>query len=349
MEKEFNAYKTSLSKEEELELIQKVCPEVKTLKETFCIEFVVANDKIDDADEKFDAYTLENIVMLMEHETINVENHPELHFTEYYSFIQTNPEGINEVISKAFVKFKDIKDIDSFSALKEIEKKNYKLYSSLSIRNVTCSICGEVWGFCEHKAGQYYNGKYCYKILNGAFDLYDIVLGEKKEDNKEEDNNMKNTVKTEREQYIEKISQIMFEKPIDYNKFLDALNLKRGTEYTFQHGKFDFSFKADVNIFCKLSFECIIGMLLHPNSIKKVIVINDVEQRFLYDLHLIIPSLTYFKKFNGDLVFYNEDEKEVMRVNVDRFFSNCHFIGLTENHLYTFSEFLDNEENEDEY
>ena len=121
MEKEFNAYETFLSKEEELELIQKVCPEVKTLEETFRIEFVVANDKIDDADEKFDVHTLENIVMLMEHETINVENYPELYFTEYHSFIQTNLEGINEVISKAFIKFEDIKDIDSFSALKEID------------------------------------------------------------------------------------------------------------------------------------------------------------------------------------------------------------------------------------
>ena len=347
MEKEFNAYKISLLKEEELELIQKVCPEVKTLEETFRIEFVVANDKIDDADEKFDVYTLENIVMLMEHETINVENHPELHFTEYYSFIQTNPEGINEVISKAFVKFEDIKDIDSFSILKEIDNKNYKLYSSLSIRNVTCSICGKIGGYCEHKAGQYYNGKYCHKILNDALDLYDIVLGEKKE--KEEKDIMKINEKTEREQYIEKISQIMFEKPIDYNKFLDVLNLKRGTEYTFRHGKFDFSFKADVNIFYKLSFEAIMDMILYPNFIKKYELINEIEQRFLYDLHLIIPSITYFNKFDDDLVFYNEDKKEVMVVNVDKLFTKCHFIGLHENHLYTLSDFLDDEENEDEY
>lgn len=347
MEKEFNAYKTSLSKEEELELIQKVCPEVKTLDETFRIKFVIANDKIDDADEKFDVYTLENIVMLMEHETINVENHPELHFTEYYSFIQTNPEGINEVVSKAFVKFEDIKDIDSFSVLKEIDNKNYKLYSSLSVRNVTCSICGEVWGFCEHKAGQYYDGKYCHKILNGAFDLYEIVLGEKEE--KEEKDTMRSNEKTEREQYIEKISQIMFEKPIDYNKFLDVLNLKRGTEYTFQHGKFNFSFKANVNIFYKLSFEAIMEMIMYPNFIKKCKLINKTEQRFLYDLHLIIPSLTYFNKFDDELVFYNEDKKEVMIVNTDKLFTECHFIGLPENHLYTFSEFLNDEENEDEY
>ena len=347
MEKEFEAYKTSLLKEEELELIQKVCPEIKSLKEVFRIEIIVANDKIDDTDEKFDTYTLENIVRLMEHETINVENHPELHFSEYYSFIQTNLEGINEVISKAFVKFKDIKDIDSFSALKEIEKKNYKLYTSISVRNVTCSICGEVWNFCDHKAGQYYNGKYCHKILNGALELYDIVLGEKKE--KEEKDTMKINEKTEREPYIEKISQIMFEKPIDYNKFLDALNLKRGTEYTFKHGKFDFSFKADVNIFCKLSFEAIMDMILYPNFIKKYKLINEIEQRFLHDLHLIIPSITYFKRFDDDLVLYNEDEKAVMRVNTDKLFTKCHFIGLPENHLYALSEFLDDEENEDEY
>ena len=347
MEKEFNAYETFLSKEEELELIQKVCPEVKTLEETFRIEFVVANDKIDDADEKFDVHTLENIVMLMEHKKIDVENHPQLQFTEYHSFIRTNLEGINEVISKAFIKFEDIKDIDSFSILKEIDNKKYKLYSSLSIRNVTCSICGKIWGYCEHKAGQYYNGKYCHKILNDALDLYDIVLGEKKE--KEEKDIMKINEKTEREQYIEKISQIMFEKPIDYNKFLDVLNLKRGTEYTFRHGKFDFSFKADVNIFYKLSFEAIMDMILYPNFIKKYKLINEIEQRFLYDLHLIIPSITYFNKFDDDLVFYNEDKKEVIVVNVDKLFTKCHFIGLHENHLYTLSDFLDDEENEDEY
>ena len=344
---EFNAYKTSLTKEEELKLIQKVCPEVKSLKEVFRIELVVASDKIDDTDEKFDVYTLENIVMLMEHEKIDVESHPELHFTEYHSFIRTNFEGINEVISKAFVKFEDIKDVDSFLVLKEIDNKNYKLYSSLSVRNVTCSICGEVWGFCEHKTGQYYNGKYCHKILNGAFDLYEIVLGEEKE--KEEKDTMKINKKTEREQYIEKISQIMFEKPIDYNKFLDALNLKRGTEYNFQHGEFDFSFKADANIFSKLSFEAIMEMIIYPNFIKKYKLINEIEQRFLHDLHLIIPSITYFKKFNDALMFYNEDEREVMRVNADRLFNNCHFISLPENHLYTLSEFLDDEENEDEY
>ena len=66
-------------------------------------------------------------------------------------------------------------------------------------------------------------------------------------------------------------------------------------------------------------------------------------------MHLIIPSLTYFKKFNDDLVFYNENEREVMRVNTDRLFNNCHFISLPENHLYALSEFLDDEESEDEY
>ena len=347
MEKEFNAYETFLSKEEELELIQKVCPEVKTLEETFRIEFVVANDKIDDADEKFDVHTLENIVMLMEHKKIDVENHPQLQFTEYHSFIRTNLEGINEVISKAFVKFEDIKDIDSFSALKEIDNKNYKLYTSLSVRNVTCSICGEVWGFCEHKAGQYYDGKYCHKILNGAIDLYDIVLGEKKE--KEEKDTMKINEKTEREPYIEKISQMMFEKPIDYNKFLDVLNLKKGAEYTFQHGKFDFSFKVDANIFCKLSFEAIMDMILYPNFIKKYELINEIEQCFLHDLHLIIPSITYFQRFDDELVLYNEDENAVIRVNIDNLFAKRHFIDLPENHLYALSEFLDDEENEDEY
>ena len=143
MKKEFSAYETFLTKEEELELIQKICPEVKSLKEVFRIEIIVANDKIDDTDEKYDVYTLKNIVMLMEHKKIDVENYPQLQFTEYHSFIRTNLEGINEVISKAFIKFEDIKDIDSFSILKEIDNKNYKLYSSLSVRNVTCSICGK--------------------------------------------------------------------------------------------------------------------------------------------------------------------------------------------------------------
>lgn len=343
MGKEFNAYKAVLTKEEELELIQKVCPEVKSLKEVFRIELVVASDKIDDTDEKFDVYTLENIVMLMEHEKIDVESHPELQFTEYHSFIRTNFEGINEVISKAFVKFEDIKDVDSFLVLKEIDNKNYKLYSSLSVRNVTCSICGEVWGYCKHKAGQYYNGKYCHKILNGAFDLYEIVLGKEKEND-----TMKSNEKTEKEQYIENITQIMLEKPVDYNKFLNILNLKKDEEYTFQHGKFDTSFKADVNIFYKLSFEAIMEMFLHPNFIKKVKVINDIEQRFLHDLHSIIPSLTYFKKLNDVLFFYNENKKELMRVNANKLFNKCHFIDLPENHLYTLAEFLDDEENEDE-
>ena len=48
-------------------------------------------------------------------------------------------------------------------------------------------------------------------------------------------------------------------------------------------------------------------------------------------------------------MLYNEDEKAVMRVNTDKLFAQCHFIGLPENHLYALSEFLDDEENEDEY
>ena len=89
-------------------------------------------------------------------------------------------------------------------------------------------------------------------------------------------------------------------------------------------------------------------MILYPNFIKKYELINEIEQRFLYDLHLIIPSITYFNKFDDDLVFYNEDKKEVMVVNVDKLFTKCHFIDLHENHLYALSEFLDDEENEDE-
>jgi len=43
-----------------------------------------------------------------------------------------------------------------------------------AVKQVTCSICGEPYGSCDHRKGREYNGEICYAALSEACDAYEF-------------------------------------------------------------------------------------------------------------------------------------------------------------------------------
>lgn len=94
-------------------------------------------------------------------------------------------DSIAKILSTVVLKGKDgewfikanasIKNIpENFKVIEEIKsgkKKEVSIGCSAATR--TCSICGDSTGSCNHKPGEYYNGKQCFMELNDPTDVFE--------------------------------------------------------------------------------------------------------------------------------------------------------------------------------
>lgn len=93
--------------------------------------------------------------------------------------------SIAKILSTVVLKGKDgewfikanasIKNIpENFKVIEEIKSGKKKEVSiGCSVATRTCSICGDSTGSCNHKPGEYYNGKQCFMELNDPTDVFE--------------------------------------------------------------------------------------------------------------------------------------------------------------------------------
>lgn len=93
--------------------------------------------------------------------------------------------SIAKILSTVVLKGKDgewfikanasIKNIpENFNVIEEIKSGKKKEVSiGCSVATRTCSICGDSTGSCNHKPGEYYNGKQCFMELNDPTDVFE--------------------------------------------------------------------------------------------------------------------------------------------------------------------------------
>lgn len=106
--------------------------------------------------------------------------------------------SIAKILSTVVLKGKDgewfikanasIKNIpENFKVIEEIKSGKKKEVSiGCSVATRTCSICGDSTGSCNHKPGEYYNGKQCFMELNYPTDVFEwafVATPVKEEDN----------------------------------------------------------------------------------------------------------------------------------------------------------------------
>ena len=76
---------------------------------------------------------------------------------------------------------------ENFKVIEEIKSGKKKEVSiGCSVATRTCSICGDSTGSCNHKPGEYYNGKQCFMELNYPTDVFEwafVATPVKEEDN----------------------------------------------------------------------------------------------------------------------------------------------------------------------
>ena len=94
-------------------------------------------------------------------------------------------DSIAKILSTVVLKGKDgewfikanasIKNIpENFKVIEEIKSgKKKKVSIGCSVATRTCSICGDSTGSCNHKPGEYYNGKQCFMELNDPTDVFE--------------------------------------------------------------------------------------------------------------------------------------------------------------------------------
>lgn len=94
-------------------------------------------------------------------------------------------DSIAKILSTVVLKGKDgewfikanasIKNIpENFKVIEEIKSGKKKEVSiGCSVATRTCSICGDSTGSCNHKPGEYYNGKQCFMELNDLTDVFE--------------------------------------------------------------------------------------------------------------------------------------------------------------------------------
>jgi hypothetical protein len=94
-------------------------------------------------------------------------------------------DSIAKILSTVVLKGKDgewfikanasIKNIpENFKVIEEIKSGKKKEVSiGCSVATRTCSICGDSTGSCNHKPGEYYNGKQCFMELNDPTDVFE--------------------------------------------------------------------------------------------------------------------------------------------------------------------------------
>ena len=93
--------------------------------------------------------------------------------------------SIAKILSTVVLKGKDgewfikanasIKNIpENFKVIEEIKSGKKKEVSiGCSVATRTCSICGDSTGSCNHKPGEYHNGKQCFMELNDPTDVFE--------------------------------------------------------------------------------------------------------------------------------------------------------------------------------
>ena len=94
-------------------------------------------------------------------------------------------DSIAKILSTVVLKGKDgewfikanasIKNIpENFKVIEEIKSGKKKEVSiGCSVATRTCSICGDSTGSCNHKPGEYYNGKQCFMELDDPTDVFE--------------------------------------------------------------------------------------------------------------------------------------------------------------------------------
>lgn len=125
--------------------------------------------------------------------------------------------SIAKILSTVVLKGKDgewfikanasIKNIpENFKVIEEIKSGKKKEVSiGCSVATRTCSICGDSTGSCNHKPGEYYNGKQCFMELDDPTDVFEwafVATPVKEEANM--DNPLKDWTFSEVQEYCKK-------------------------------------------------------------------------------------------------------------------------------------------------
>lgn len=162
----------------DLELINQFERNPLTENEVYTFKIKLVDNQID---KDFECFSIQSLKKLKElfvgtkgviNHNWNTFNPPKIYKTSLEFDMNSQGETICNLIGHAYI----ARTPENKEIIEKISSHKAKEISiGCSVENYTCSICGKEQRYekCEHKKGQYYNGKLCYFVLDGPTDVYD--------------------------------------------------------------------------------------------------------------------------------------------------------------------------------
>lgn len=180
--------------DEDLEKINKFTRKPLTSDDVAIFEVTLCDNEVDKDFEHFDKDTLEMIRTLsvgnlgvlydVSYSTDQIARIYDCQINESNKLTQSG-EYYKKVVAKAYI----ILTPNNSSLVKKLSSSPVEVSISGSIKECTCSICGQNMrvSACRHIKGKKYKGKLCYGVLSGMYDFLEWSL-KFKSDNKKDNN-----------------------------------------------------------------------------------------------------------------------------------------------------------------
>jgi hypothetical protein len=213
--------------------------------------------------------------------------------------------SIAKILSTVVLKGKDgewfikanasIKNIpENFKVIEEIKSGKKKEVSiGCSVATRTCSICGDSTGSCNHKPGEYYNGKQCFMELNDPTDVFEWAF-------------VATPVKEEANMDKPRICEVLGVEPEE--KF----EIRGNTLGRFRINKYG-TFQIEISNDCWgfSTVECLNNLINHPENIarKPRWTEQEVERaKAIKVLYPVVKTLAYVDIVGQTFYMYDDED-----------------------------------------
>ena len=214
-------------------------------------------------------------------------------------------DRIAKILSTVVLKGKDgewfikanasIKNIpENFKVIEEIKSGKKKEVSiGCSVATRTCSICGDSTGSCNHKPGEYYNGKQCFMELNDPTDVFEWAF-------------VATPVKEEANMDKPRICEVLGVEPEE--KF----EIRGNTLGRFRINKYG-TFQIEISNDCWgfSTVECLNNLINHPENIarKPRWTEQEVERaKAIKVLYPVVKTLAYVDIVGQTFYMYDDED-----------------------------------------
>lgn len=162
-----------LSGEKEMELVNAQTLRALTEDEVFLFRIAAADDRVDRDFERFMPETLQQLAKLFVGKTMIMDHcwSAGNQTARIYAGDVEEVDGVTVLILRAYM----LRTAETAETIHAIEGGILREVSvGCAVKEMRCSVCGELYGACQHRKGQEYDSEICHGELHDATDAYEL-------------------------------------------------------------------------------------------------------------------------------------------------------------------------------